>query len=282
MEPPPLPTPSPSPPPAPLALCGMPRQPIPILMYHQVGPPTGKASHDALTVSPERFAQQMHLLFTLGFRGLSMTALEPYLRGEAQGRVVGITMDDGYRGCLDHALPVLRTYGFSATCYMVSAQVGATNAWDEALGMPTQALMDAQELRAWLAAGQDVGGHTRRHVRLLRGSDEVARDEIVGCRHELEDLLQVPVRHFSYPYGEYAAQHVAMVREAGFVTATTNIARRVTGQPLLHALPRFAVFDHTSLGELALRVSFGTERLRDGVRALQRRWANPVRPGQAA
>jgi peptidoglycan/xylan/chitin deacetylase (PgdA/CDA1 family) len=273
-----------SPPPftAPTHLRGAPRQPIPILMYHEVGPPPAAGSALAsLFTPPERFAQQMRLLGALGFRALSMAALEPYLRGEAQGRVVGLTLDDGYRGCIEHVLPVLNTYGFSATCYVVSAQLGKTNAWDEALGLPSQPLMDAQALRTWIAAGQDVGGHTRHHVRLLRTDDDRARDEIAGCRHELEDLLQAPVRHFSYPYGEYGPQHLALAREAGWVTATTNVARRVTQRDALHALPRFAVFNDTSLTRLAWHVSFGTERLREWLRSVQH-GTQPTRAGSAA
>ncbi len=259
-----------------------PRRPIPILMYHQVAPAPLKASpFTPLVVPPERFAQHMHLLCTLGLRGLSMRQLEPYLAGQLSGRVVGITFDDGYVGCLEHAAPVLRTYGFSATCYMVSGHVGGTNAWDEALGLPSQPLMDASQLRAWVDAGHDLGAHTRQHVRLLRVDEAIARDEIVGCRQELEKRTQCEVRHFAYPYGEYAPQHLAMVREAGFLTATTNVAQRVTGTHGALELPRFAVFSDTTLTQLALRVGFGAERLRELRRAMQRLTA-PWRAGRPA
>jgi len=36
------------------------------------------------------------MLKTLGYQGLSMSGLEPYLRGEKSGKVVGITLDDGF------------------------------------------------------------------------------------------------------------------------------------------------------------------------------------------
>ena len=38
----------------------------------------------------------------------------------------------------------------------------------------------------------------------------------------LERLLAAPVHHFCYPYGSYAAQHIAMARQAGFETVTTT------------------------------------------------------------
>lgn len=112
------------------------RSPIPILTYHQVeAPPVRGTPYRSLVVSPGAFARQMGLLRLLGYRGLSMSALLPYLRGEAVGKVVGITLDDGYVNNLEHALPVLRHNGFSATCYIVSGQVGGTNAWDAAKGV---------------------------------------------------------------------------------------------------------------------------------------------------
>ena len=142
------------------------RAPIPILTYHQVdAAPAEGTPYRSLVVSPGTFAKQMGLLKALGYRGLSMTAPEPYLRGEKSGKVVGITLDDGYVNNLEHALPVLQHCGFSATCYVVSSQLGGLNFWDRAKGVPPQPLMDAAQLRAWIAGGQ---------VRLTAGAAEVA------------------------------------------------------------------------------------------------------------
>jgi len=80
---------------------------IPILMYHQIDePPPRGAPLRGLVVSPSSFSRQMMLLRLLGYKGLSMTALEPYLTGEKSGKVVGLTFDDGYQNNVRHALPV--------------------------------------------------------------------------------------------------------------------------------------------------------------------------------
>ena len=72
-------------------------KPIPILVYHQIAEaPKKGAPFRGLYVSPTAFARQMALLKLLGYQGLSMTDLQPYLRGEKSGKVVGITFDDGY------------------------------------------------------------------------------------------------------------------------------------------------------------------------------------------
>lgn len=226
----------------------MTRPPIPILTYHQVAamPPRGTPLR-GLTVTPGAFARQMALLALGGWKGLSMSALEPYLRGHLTGRVVGITLDDGYANNLEHALPALRRHGFSATCYVVSAMLGGSNAWDHAQGIPPQRLMDLGELRAWVAGGQEVGAHTRHHADLRQLDAAGVRSEVTGCKAELEDLLGAPVRHFCYPYGHYDPSHVEAVREAGYRTATTTRRSRVLPQDGLLELPRAPVMGSTSL-----------------------------------
>lgn len=235
-------------------------QPIPILTYHQISeaPPKG-APFRSLYVAPGAFARQMALLRLLGYRGLSMGALLPYLRGEKQGRVVGITFDDGYRNNLVHALPVLQRHGFSSTCYAVSGLLGQTNLWDREVGIAQTPLMTADELRAWHAGGQEVGAHTRNHAKLEQISAEASQDEISGSKTELEALLGAPVSHFCYPYGGYGAAQVAQVQAAGFATATTTARGRVSGAAPLFELPRVPVLRATTLPVFLLKLLTGYE-----------------------
>ncbi len=228
---------------------------IPILTYHQIAEAPAKgAPYRSLYVAPAAFARQMGLLRLLGWRGLCMTALQPYLRGEKSGRVFGITFDDGYRNNLLHALPVLQKNGFSATCYAVSSLLGHTNSWDLALGIAQTPLMTADELRAWVAGAQEVGAHTRHHARLDRLSVADSQDEIGGSKTELEALLGAPISHFCYPYGSYGAVQVAQVQAAGFATATTTARGRACSASNLLELPRVPVLRSTTLPVLLLKL----------------------------
>lgn len=230
-------------------------RPIPILVYHQIAlaPPKG-TPYRSLCVAPDAFARQMALLRLLGWQGLSMSALMPYLRGERRGRVFGITLDDGYRNNLTHALPVLQRHGFSSTCYAVSQLLGQSNVWDHALGIPPSPLMTASELQAWVAGGQEVGSHTRHHVRLPELPDAEAQDEIERSRRELEQTCGVPVRHFCYPYGAWLPQHEAQVRAAAYESATLTVRGRCLGGERLEALPRVPVVRSTSLPMLLVKM----------------------------
>jgi peptidoglycan/xylan/chitin deacetylase (PgdA/CDA1 family) len=214
---------------------------IPILMYHQIDvPPVRGTPLRGLIVAPHSFAWQMRMLRLLGYQGLSMHALEPYLAGDKQGKVVGITFDDGYQNNVQHALPVLRKHGFSATCYGVSSMVGGTNSWDEGK-VAQKPLMTLQDWRTWRDAGMDVGSHTRTHADLTDLPPELAREQITRSKKELEQALGCEVRHFCYPYGHHGPEHCAMVREAGYATATTVHRGRVHAGADPYTLQRIMV-----------------------------------------
>jgi len=234
--------------------------PIPILVYHQidVAPPKG-APFRSLYVAPADFARQMAFLRFLGYQGLSMSALQPYLRGERIGKVLGITFDDGYLNNLTHALPALQRQGFSATCYAVSQQLGQTNVWDRDIGVAQTPLMSAEQLRQWVAGGQEVGAHTRHHVRLTQLDAATCREEIAWCKSELEAVTGAAVDHFCYPYGEYSAGHVRMAAEAGFKTVTTTQRGRCQAREDLMQLPRVPVLRTTTLPALWLKVATAYE-----------------------
>ena len=236
------------------------KSPIPILIYHQIdNPPAKGAPFRSLYVSPAAFSRQMGLLKLLGYHGLSMSALQPYLRGERTGKVVGITLDDGYLNNLTHALPALRKNGFSATCYVVSQRIGKTNEWDRHKGIAQTPLMDASQLRQWIDGGQEIGAHTRHHADLPQIADETARDEILTCKAELETEIGQPVTQFCYPYGKFGDVHAELVREAGFSCATTTVRSRcLAGEDFLR-LPRAAVVRSTTLFGLWQKVATAYE-----------------------
>lgn len=236
---------------------------IPILMYHQIDePPQRGTALRGLIVAPSSFAWQMRMLRLMGYRGLSMRDLEPYLTGDKQGKVVGITFDDGYQNNLAYALPALQANGFTATCYGVSSMVGGTNAWD-AGKVAQKPLMTQQDWQTWHAAGMDVGSHTQTHANLKELPNEEARQQIVHSKTELEQLLGAEVRHFCYPYGWFQTQHEEMVRAAGYVTATSTRRGRVQAGDNPYALNRIMVARATHPLQFFMKVATAYEDKRE-------------------
>ena len=208
---------------------------IPILMYHNLGVPPQGAKLRNLYVRVGAFARQMFILKLLGYKGLSMSAAMPYLRGEKQGRVAVITFDDGYVDTLEQALPILQKHGFSATCYVISQRTGQYNDWDAAKLNVRKALMNDEQVRAWHAAGMEVGAHSRTHPRLTGCTDAELQDEIAGSKADLENLIGQPVTQFCYPYGDLDERVAAITRQAGYAAATTvqRGRARVGDDPML-------------------------------------------------
>ncbi|MEY2861543.1 MAG: hypothetical protein RL392_2001 [Pseudomonadota bacterium] len=232
---------------------------IPILMYHQIdAPPPSGTPLRGLVVSPGSFARQMFLLNCLGYKGLSMRDLEPYLNGEKQGKVVGISFDDGYKNNLQNALPILLKNNFTATCYAVSGMMGGTNSWDSGL-VAEKSLMTVADWRTWLASGMDVGSHTRTHADLTKLTTDESINQIVNSKNELQDALGCEVRHFCYPYGRFDTTHSEQVRQAGYVTATTTRRGRVHLGDNLMDLRRVLVAQATTVLHFLLKIATSYE-----------------------
>lgn len=235
---------------------------IPILMYHQIDqPPARGTSLRGLIVAPKSFSWQMQMLKWMGYRGLSMKDLEPYLKGQLHGKVVGLTFDDGYQNNLKNALPVLLKMGFTATCYGLSRMMGQSNVWDRGK-VAEKSLMSLEEWREWHKAGMDVGSHTQHHADLLAVAPEQARIEINASKAELEQAIGCEVRHFCYPYGRYAPEHIEMVKQAGYATATTTHRGRVHAGHDLYALRRIMVARATHPLQFYLKIATAYEDAR--------------------
>jgi peptidoglycan/xylan/chitin deacetylase (PgdA/CDA1 family) len=234
--------------------------PIPILVYHQIAEePKKGAPFRGLYVTPAAFSRQMAFLKMLGYMGVSMTDLQPYLRGEKSGKVVGITFDDGYLNNLTNALPALQKHGFTSTCYVVDGLLGKTNVWDASIGTAQTLLMTAEQLLQWQASGQEVGAHTQEHVDLMTVSEITAWKQIAKSKTTLQTLLDKPVNHFCYPYGKFDERHSTMVKQAQYETATTTVRGRVHTATNLLTLPRVPVLHSTSLPVFWLKIATAYE-----------------------
>ncbi|MCE5387091.1 MAG: polysaccharide deacetylase family protein [Acidithiobacillus sp.] len=217
---------------------------IPILMYHNIARPPAGVRLRSLYLPPRRFAAQMRLLSLGGYRALSLRDALPYLQGKQEDKVVVLTFDDGYQDNVEEALPILERHGFTATCFVVSGALGGHNHWDaEQLGT-RKAVMDRNALQAWVAAGMEVGAHTRAHPRLPQLPYPAAEAEIRGSKEDLENLLGQEVCTFAYPYGAMDIRERDLVQQSGFLAAvTTQRGRARVGQDLW-ALPRISVGGH--------------------------------------
>jgi len=211
---------------------------VPILTYHNVSERPQGVSHPGLYLHPAQFRRHLAILRLRGYRGVSIEQALPYLRGEKRDKVAVISFDDGYCDNLQYALPLLREFGFSASCYLVADRIGSYNEWDAELLRVRKPLMTLAEIKTWLAAGMHVGSHTCTHPHLSVLAPAQKRSEIADSKAKLESLLGIGIEHLCYPYGDYDDDCVAAARESGYQTAvTTRRGAARIGSDLL-TLPR--------------------------------------------
>jgi peptidoglycan/xylan/chitin deacetylase (PgdA/CDA1 family) len=224
---------------------------IPILMYHSIESMPKSTIMRSLHVPPNSFKLQMRLLHLLGYKGLSLRELKPYLDGEKTGKVVGITFDDGYKNNLINAAPILVKYSFSATCYIVSECIGSSNTWDLNKGITQRPLMTKKEIIEWINLGMDIGGHSKTHADLTNICEQEAKEEIYGCKIDLENFFNVKVEDFCYPFGRFNDLISNIAKDSGYLSATTMKRGRVSFESSKYILPRIPI-NHRTLPHLFL------------------------------
>ena len=116
-------------------------------------------------------------------------------------------------------------------------------------GVDAVAALDPMIL-TWKQAGElaadplvEIGCHTVSHPALATLDYAEARRELADARKTLQEKLQVPVSHLSYPYGtkkECGVREFQLARDLGFQTATTTRRGNVfpAHKDHLTALPR--------------------------------------------
>ncbi|MDO9067358.1 MAG: polysaccharide deacetylase family protein, partial [Deltaproteobacteria bacterium] len=90
---------------------------IPILAYHKVDT---RLELGGTMISPRRFAGHLDYFKRNGYQSVTLSrAVELMRQGESGGKkYLCLTFDDAYAGLYQHAFPLLREYGFTATVFV--------------------------------------------------------------------------------------------------------------------------------------------------------------------
>jgi peptidoglycan/xylan/chitin deacetylase (PgdA/CDA1 family) len=228
-------------------------QNIPILMYHSISGSANRGFRPC-TVLPERFEEHLSYLEQYHYNPITVTHFVQAMVCGGEGlppRPVVLTFDDGYVDFYTNALPALQRHGFTATLYIATAFVGGTSGWLQGMGEGSRSILSWSQLTEISASGIECGAHSHTHPELDMLSSAKARDEIVRCKHLLEEHLGQHVSSFAYPYGYYSARVRRIVQETGYSSAC---AVRLTTSSLYddpYALARIAIGPDTSVHVLA-------------------------------
>lgn len=224
-----------------------------VLCYHDVV--AGPEVDGPWSVTVAQLRTHLRVVRRLGFDFVSLADITGRaLRGEPVDGLAAVAFDDALAGVARHALPVLYEQDVPSTLMTVSTAWGSPPKWWPG-SAPT---MTRAELAEAVAHGVDLAAHTRTHASLTAlagGPTGSLRDEVAGCRDELEDLTGAPVELFAYPFGHHDPAVREAVETAGYAAAFTFLNGRVeTGLDRLR-LPRFTMGAHQSTARLTYHLA---------------------------
>jgi peptidoglycan/xylan/chitin deacetylase (PgdA/CDA1 family) len=224
-------------------------------MYHRVEEIPPDAVYMTNFVRPAQFGEQLAALRDWGYSSVSFDDWLAYRdrRLPLPPRPLILTFDDGYRSIIDIAWPLLRAHGFDATTFLVTGQIGGTNAWDP--DERRAVLLSAEDVLALRRGGMSFGSHTRTHRPLTHLSAAGVEEELRASRRDLEQLLGEPALTLAYPFNNQNRAVRQAARRVGYTAAVRGAGRMNwrTTDPL--ALRRIKVDYRMSLRDLRWRLA---------------------------
>ncbi len=178
------------------------RAPVMVLFYHRIA--DDDANHWTLT--NRLFAAQIRWL-RKRFDLVSLAEAQRRIAGGHNARpAVSITFDDGYASNCDEALPLLIREQIPCTYFVTSRCVLHKQPFPHDAGggclAPPNSL---EQIRNLVAAGIEIGAHTRSHSDLGHVyNPRKLYEEVVVSGEELQQALGRTVRYFAFPFGQPA------------------------------------------------------------------------------
>jgi len=217
-----------------------------ILLYHRVE--DVRNDPHKLCVGRDNFYNQIKFLKE-NFKIIPLVKLvQDIKKGKVENNSIVITFDDGYADNLYHVLPVLEEYKIPATIFLIASYIGQNKpfSWDENTPSEDRGRPMTLDETKRLSNSRliEIGGHTINHPKLAELTEKEQFKEIRGGKKMLEEMLNIPLFSFAYPFGgrnSFTPETVLMTKKAGYLYACANIHERVTNKSGIFALPRFVV-----------------------------------------
>jgi len=224
---------------------------LPVLMYHYIGVPPANADKFRLdlTVTPDRFREQLRWLKDNGYRTLTAEQfVDALMLGTAlPERAVLLTFDDGYSDAYSNAFPILREFGFVGTFFVVTDWIDQARA-----GYLTWSQVQEMD-----AAGMSIQSHSRDHLDMRERDFDWYVYHVAATYATLEAHVGAQIRVFCYPAGRYDQNAIVALRALGVTAAfTTEDGTFHTSDVNMLRLPRVRVRGSHTVANFAYLVEW--------------------------
>jgi peptidoglycan/xylan/chitin deacetylase (PgdA/CDA1 family) len=225
-----------------------------ILAYHRVNPEV----RDGLSVAPATLREHLKRLIARGWRNVVLEEEIGAAPIDLPDKTFAITFDDGYQDNYVHAVPVLEELNLRATVYLVSSMIDSDRPFPW-LKLPSPDSFDELDLHmttAQLESARGVftyGSHTLSHPMLSDLDRPAATEEIATSKRDLEQRLGDEITTFCYPAGNFNAETIDLVRQAGYRAAVVTPNRYIP--ETMHTLHRVGIYSHITPRLFAAKTS---------------------------
>jgi len=124
---------------------------------------------------------------------------------------------------------VLSAENVPFTVFVIAGLVGCESNLDEHHGGKISRHLDMDELKALVKSGLvEIGAHGYHHLDVTKIEAAQLREELRGAKAYLEDMLNLEVPYFAYPFGKTTDAVSEEVRLSGYKLAFTTRKMKLT------------------------------------------------------
>lgn len=196
-------------------------------------------------ITPARLESLIIEYQSKGYEFISIAEVAERMCGKRGKKFIAVTLDDGYANNYEVAYPIFMKYHVPFCIYVCKGMITDERREDN---IEHYKMLSIDQL---LALDNDslctLGGHTSSHYRLTHLSKDLQTQEIYGCKIWLENILGHSIEDYAFPYGDYNAYTIDVLRQCGIKRAVASWGgkvRRNTPERVLD-IPRLLVTEQT-------------------------------------
>lgn len=245
----------------------LPGKKLRVLEYHSI---STNGFEDQITISKEKIIKHFDHLKKHGYQTMWLSEVEQYQKQNKNlpPKTVVLTFDDGYKNNYTELYPLLKEYGFKATCFMVLGRIGKNIDWPGQYVNNTMELMTKEQLLE-IGSHIEIAHHTFKHDNYTKITfDEIDKD-LQLCNKVIENERLHVFPALAYTFGRYyrkkgpQQQQLFDILKKNGISYAFRIGNRINSFPLksFYDIQRTDIRGTDSIKDFEKKVKWGRKRL---------------------